>query len=384
MKTIVEFPDQNVLRGEAADWLIRLDADTPPSRQDLCDLGEWLHRSPAHRDELERLAAVWGRMNVLTELAVPLGRPGEARNRHARQAAPATWSSRSPQLLGASFAVAATLIAAIGFLLTQNTAVDSFLATNDLYATAVGQQKTATLADGSEVMLNTNSQIRVAYNDSYREVHLLQGEALFTVAKNAGRPFRVYAGSGRIEALGTAFSVYLRGRDVDVTVAEGRVALASIRPAQQTPAQSSTASLSDRRSAGAGGLRDLEAVKALGTLSAGQVATLRSASEEAATGVAATLEIENLIEPADLDRRLAWREGMLMFSGDALADVIAEVSRYTTVTIEIPDPAVRSMRIGGRFPVRETEAMLAALEANFDLRVTRLDRNRVVLSKADE
>jgi transmembrane sensor len=131
-------------------------------------------------------------------------------------------------------------------------------------------------------------------------------------------------------------------------------------------------------------LRDLEAVEALGTLSAGQVATLRSPSEEAATGVAATLEIASLIEPADLDRRLAWREGMLMFSGDALADVIEEVSRYTTVSIEIPDPAVRSMRIGGRFPVRETEAMLAALEANFDLRVTRLDRNRVVLSKADE
>ena len=75
MKTIVEFPEKGVLAEEAAEWLIRLDADTPPTRQELETLGEWLHRSPAHREELERLAALWDRMNVLTELAVPLGKP---------------------------------------------------------------------------------------------------------------------------------------------------------------------------------------------------------------------------------------------------------------------------------------------------------------------
>src|SRR5688572_23704621 len=73
MKTVVEFPDKGVLAEEAAEWLIRLDADAPPSSQELRALGEWLHRSPAHREELEKLAALWGRMNVLTELAMPLG-----------------------------------------------------------------------------------------------------------------------------------------------------------------------------------------------------------------------------------------------------------------------------------------------------------------------
>ena len=70
----MEFPDQGVLAEEAAEWLIRLDADTPPTRQELQTLGEWLNRSPAHREELEKLAAIWGRLNVLTELAVPLGK----------------------------------------------------------------------------------------------------------------------------------------------------------------------------------------------------------------------------------------------------------------------------------------------------------------------
>ena len=83
--------------------------------------------------------------------------------------------------------------------------------------------------------------------------------------------------------------------------------------------------------------------------------------------------------PKELNERLAWRDGILMFSGDRLEDVVKEVSRYTTVSIEIPDPAIRDMRIGGRFPVGETEVMLAALETNFNLHVTRLGHNRVVL-----
>ena len=53
MKTIVEFPDQGVVVEEAAEWLIRLDADMPPSRQELRALSDWLHRSPAHREELD-------------------------------------------------------------------------------------------------------------------------------------------------------------------------------------------------------------------------------------------------------------------------------------------------------------------------------------------
>jgi len=220
-----------------------------------------------------------------------------------------------------------------------------------LYTTAVGQQKTSVLADGSHVVLNTNSQIKVDYGGGYRNVYLLQGEALFTVAKDAARPFRVYAGTGRIEALGTAFSVYLNGSDVSVAVTEGRVSLASMK-------------------------------ESLGTLDAGQLANIHSSVEAAAEGVS-TLETIPLA-PEALSQRLAWREGTLMFSGETLEEVARQFSRYTTVSIEIPDPAVRSMRIGGRFPAGETDAMLAALETNFHLRVTRPGHNRVIISAADD
>ena len=74
-KNIVEFPDRRDIEEEAAAWLIRLDAEQPPSNDELVSLREWLDRSPVHREELGGLATLWDKMNALTELAVPLGKP---------------------------------------------------------------------------------------------------------------------------------------------------------------------------------------------------------------------------------------------------------------------------------------------------------------------
>jgi transmembrane sensor len=264
MGTIVELPERKELAREAAEWLIRLDADTPPSQVELRALGEWLHRSPAHREELESIAALWGRMNILTELAVPLG--------HASRAT----AMRQPRLL---LAAMTAVVIAIGIMLARSWAPDPMLETNGLYATAVGQQSIRNPADGSQVMLNTNSQIKVEYGPTSRNVYLLQGEALFTVAKNPQRPFRVYAGSGLIEAVGTAFSVYLQGTQVDVAVTEGRVRLATAN-VDSAPLQS------------------------LGVVSAGEVATIRSPVADSAAGGVAVLQELEPIPPQALAQRL--------------------------------------------------------------------------------
>jgi transmembrane sensor len=382
MKTVVEFPDQGVLAEEAAEWLIRLDGDSPPTRQELETLGQWLNRSPAHRDELERLAALWDRINVLTELAVPLGKPCQESPRARPERAPARgWA------IGLRHAfVAASVIGAfaLGLLaLLRGPAERSLTVANGLYATAVGQQTTTSLPDGSKIILNTNSQIRVDYREEYRQVYLLQGEALFTVAKDAGRPFRVYAGSGRIQAIGTAFSVYLKGEDVEVTVTEGRVSLASVDSPRSSMAMPGAVMAARRDGAASSTTADDEETESLGTLSAGQVATIRT-PEQAAAVNAIALKIIEPVSRNELAERLSWRDGVLMFSGDRLEDVVKEVSRYTTVSIKIPDAAVRSVRIGGRFPVGETDVMLAALETNFNLQVTRLGHNQVVVTAGDE
>ena len=357
MKDILEFPDRRCVEREAADWLIKLDRNAEPSADELGNLREWLSRSSAHREELLSLARLWGNMNVLTELAVPLGDFG-ARERTTRLAGPRGFGMRV-----ALAGFAAMLIVGVAVLFTALNPEDSWTTTNGVYSTSVGEQQSTLLADGSTVILNTNSRVRVNYGREYRDIHLLRGEAHFTVAENDGIPFRVFAANRRIEAVGTAFAVHLRESEVEVTVSEGKVALVSHEPAFEDPTMSDGAPVEEL----------------LGTLEAGETVIVADSTPDAGAE-----DLMRRIELPNVDRLLAWREGLLAFSGESLETVVEEIGRYTTVNIEIPDPAVRAIRIGGQFPVGETDAMLSALEENFGLRVQRVSRDHVVLSAVAE
>ena len=373
-ENIYEFPNRSIIEEEAGAWLIKLDDEALLSAADRQALREWLKRSPAHCEELNNLAAFWGKMNVLTELAVPLGK-------HETQAERSTFSIVPlPQFslnLKCASAAAAVFVLAVTIVFSAWIKPDPLIVSNGLYATAVGQQQTITLADGSVILLNTNSQMDVIYDEHYRDITLLQGEAYFSVAKNHARPFRVYAGIGRIQAVGTAFSVRLKDQDVSITVTEGRVVLTAFNQLKTTALQPGA----DNKPHVIGDLRDEDHAEKLGILEAGQTATIkRRVTQES---IAQTnLEAIETIEQQELARRLSWRKGLLIFTGESLEDVVAEISRYTTVSIEITDPTVRTIKIGGQFRVGETDAMFDVLEENFGLRVTRLSYNHVQLSAA--
>src|SRR5258708_15066976 len=49
-----------------------------------------------------------------------------------------------------------------------------------------------------------------------------------------------------------------------------------------------------------------------------------------------------------LDRRVAWHDGFLVFSGQSLGEVVGQVNRYSPVRLEIADPQLSSVSIGGR------------------------------------
>jgi len=375
-ENIVEFPDRTVIEEEAGAWLIRLDGDCAPSAEELASLREWLERSPVHREQLSSLADFWGKMNVLTELAVPLGRLDGGTNRgHVLSPRRAI-----PQYARTGFA-AAVIVIGIGIAAAIWSRPDQLLSSNGLYATAIGQQQSTTLADGSVVLLNTNSQFKVDFGDRYRNVRLLQGEAHFTVTRDSERPFRVYAGNGRVQAVGTAFSVYLKDNSVDVTVTEGRVSLASVNRATTNQLLERQAPPDRDQSSGSNAIVESGAIETLGTIKAGESASIRSAPD---TENISTINAIETVAAQEMAKRLSWREGMLTFSGDPLDVVVDEISRYTTVSIEFSDPAVKATRIGGRFPIGETDAMFDALEANFGLQVTRLSHDRVLLSVAED
>lgn len=391
--TIVEFPDQTVIEDQALEWLIRLDGDDPLSAREEQALDQWLARSPAHREALRHLNIFWSNNQALTEMAEPASVVDHYRKRLLAYCWPLQTMTLATAL---SSVVLLALVLGLVFLRTDITA------TNGVYMTAVGQQKTITLADASVIELNTNSQIEVEYGENFRNIRLLQGEVHFEVAKDKRKPFRVYAGSGRVQAVGTAFNLYLKGQDLDVYVTEGRVAVASLLPVAKT-ASTSTADKATTAPQSSPAIASQYTpdpyaktpVNNLGVFDAGDDVTLKKIqptdtstnaltdSPTYAQGASQALKAKvALIHNTETDKqnqRLAWRQGLLIFSGEPLAQVVKEISRYTSVTIEIVSPELRQLEVGGQIVVGNTDSIFKALEANFGLRVKQVSYNRVQL-----
>jgi transmembrane sensor len=354
MKTVVNFPDRITVEAEACAWIAQLDGDQPPSAEDAAALREWINRSPLHRAELERLTELWGDMNILTELAIPLDNPQD------NQAGDyLSW-------LFTPFATRGRAVLAATILVFGITSVFTFWLPNEsnspidlVYSTEVGEQQLARLPDGSAIQLNTDTQIEVDYDNERRKIRLLRGQAHFDVARNPNRPFVVYAGTGRVRAVGTAFSVRLRGTDIEVTVTEGAVTLESVENAAT--------------SSGSNDIRFPDPAAELAVLRAGQSTIFNH-----------EIDVIRSIEEAEMARKLSWRDGMLVFSGESLEYVVEEVSRYAPISIEFSDPELRDLRIGGYFRVGETEALFEVLESNFGVQVNHISHEIVQLSSANK
>jgi transmembrane sensor len=184
------------------------------------------------------------------------------------------------------------------------------------------------MVDGSEVTLNTNSEIRVAVTERERRVELQQGEAFFKVAKDSQRPFVVVVGDQRVVAVGTRFSVRRNEEDIQVVVTEGKVRL--------------------------------ESTGSLQPVAAGTIARASNA------GV--------LLQKTDLaaaEEFLSWREGILVFRETTLADAVNEFNRYNIHKIVIADPGVAALRVAGNFRANNVAAFVRLLERGYPLRVER-------------
>ncbi|RLQ21112.1 DUF4880 domain-containing protein [Seongchinamella sediminis] len=356
MKNILAFPrGQLQLRREAAAWLVRLDGDDV-SGQELSELREWLDQDPRHVEELVEMARLWDAMDCMAVIAemLPAGaaRPPD--------------TSRGRLFGVGSVAAMASALAAVALLavfLTGSLTAPELHHQSEpqelVYRTGVGEQSEITLRDGSVLVLNTSSEVRVSYRADERLVLLTGGEAYFTVAKNRDAPFVVHAGRARVRALGTAFSVRLVRQHIEVLVDEGRVQVGTARPqalaSGDSSAQPATAHTPDAVTLGAGGRIAYDSV----------------------------LGEPDYLPGESLQRALAWRSGKLQFAGEPLSTVVDEVSRYTDQRIEIVDSSIADLRIGGYFDIGEIDGFLAALEGGFGVSVVRLNDDIVQLSALD-
>jgi transmembrane sensor len=304
----------------AAAWLAREDRGL--AADEAAALERWLAADTRNRVAYLRLKEAWRRADRLSALKSPAMMPRPAPR------------SRLPAVLAALAAMLVLAVGGAGWWLWQ-------AQPEQVYATGIGKLQTVRLADGTRMELNTNTRVRTDVTAKRRVVTLDSGEAYFDVVHDANRPFTVYAGSRRITDLGTKFSVFRDGDDVRVTVREGRVKVDVLDPsAVNAPVEAQAGHM---------------------VITKGNESLVMTRPSE------------------DIANELSWRNGMLVFNQQTLADAADQFNRYNTRKIVV-EGAARHIRIGGSFKAQNVDVFVLLLHRGFGLSVDD-QGERIVVSR---
>lgn len=345
---------------EATAWFVDFNEEEvgPAGRKGF---NAWLRRSPEHVRAFLEISAFWEDASAFgkrAELDIQdiIARAKTEHNVHplelgARQHAPekiagARARPRRFRLLAMAASIVVSLsMGAFGW--------HAFLSA-PTYATQIGEQRSITLEDGSSVELNSRSRIKVRFTQAERSVELLEGQALFSVAKNPARPFIVATGDTRVRAVGTRFDVYRKSAGTVVTVIEGRVAVAPTDASQRVTA------------AKVGAQHDPSARRDSGVK---PEEVLLAAGEQL---MITPLAIE-LPKPTNIAAVTAWTDKRLVFDSTPLREVVEEFNRHNRQQLVIRDPELYDFHISGAFPSTDSSRMIEFLRQRFGVT---MDRSR--------
>jgi transmembrane sensor len=324
---------------QASHWWELLHSDSA-SNSDHREFGEWVARSP------ERVEAYLQTARLVKAIKSPrLIWPSTAAGVLIREAkaSPETVLPFSTTRVSASvgrgearhvrsrvaWAAAAVLLISVGLALLV-------LEKPQEFRTALGEQRSVLLADGSRVTLNTASTIEVDLRRGRRDVRLVHGEALFEVAHDAARPFVVRAGNALLNDVGTQFNVDMRSNGTTVTVVEGRVAVNSGSPRESAGGQ-----------AAHGGPGTLEAL----ILGANDRVVITPA------GLGAPQHGVNV------SSAVAWTQRQLVFEHRPLSEVAEEFNRYNRDRIDIDSAELKRQEVTGVFEAKDPASFIAFLSS---------------------
>ncbi|MGF0238454.1 FecR domain-containing protein [Rhodococcus sp. IEGM1300] len=303
----------------AAQWYARLHSGVATDA-DHAAWNAWLVADPAHRHAWQRMTAVGEQMaSVPGALASPALRGAQRSRRQVLRSVVVLASAGSLGGLGWRSETRQNLFADV--------------------RTAVGERREVRLADGSTLLLNTDTSVNLRFDGKQRVLELLWGEILVTTAVDPlQRPFKVMTRHGEVLALGTRFIVRSQNHGGEVAVLEKAVQVTS---------------------SGSGSQVRLEAGQRV-DFNAHSSGPLRR--NDASVG--------------------AWQQGSIIAIDRPLAELLADLSRYRSGVLRC-DPRIANLKISGAFPVDDTDLALAALESGFSLRISRYSRYWVNVSGAD-
>ena len=323
-------PSQH-LCAEAAVWVARLHS-SDRSIADEEGLRKWLAANPESREAFELATRAWELAGAITPQALP-------RLAHVHLASGRPSKRLSLSRPGWSLAVACSVVITAAILWIGQS--------RDVVSTAVGEQRTLTLQDGSRVALNTDTRLSVHFEKSRRLVEISSGEALFEVAKNPDWPFIVRAGNVEVRAVGTQFVVRRDEHRLAVTLMEGKVQVSEMPK-------------------GSSGDRSFDRLPEPTVLIPGQRLVL------------ADREKPSVDKPV-IDDVTAWRRGDIVLDKTPLLAAAAEMNRYSELQIVVEGNAAEGIPLSGVFRAGDAVQFARAVAATYGLQLSS-EPSRLVLS----
>ncbi|MBS0178306.1 MAG: FecR family protein [Nitrospira sp.] len=311
-------PESNTVASTASAWLVRMETGTVTA-DERQRFAEWLSADPAHPAAYREAEQFWRALDGLSADDV------RALDRFLPQESAGTSTARGlPWRRFTALAASVLLVVAIGAWVAV-----AWLPVGD-YHTAVGEQRTVALSDGSTVQLNTNTALSINMTDGARRLTLHRGEAFFTVAPDSNRPFEVTADHGVIRALGTAFNVRTERDQTTVTVAEHGVKIMLDSDDSVDVHEGERILYHHNRWLGP-------------------------------------------VERTNLTRTLAWQRHRLVFDNDPLPVVLDELSRYRSGRLVfLRDQSLHELLVTGSFDTDRLDRFLPALEESLPVRIVTL------------
>ncbi|MEG8222526.1 FecR domain-containing protein [Sphingomonas sp. HH69] len=297
---------------QAAQWAARLDAgDMSQGDRIACD--EWCREHSLHRRTLERMRAFDARVANAQDFE--------------REALNTVLARRRSRLFESSLLGVAVLVVAGWAGMQSDYVRDRF----PDYQTGRGELRTASLDDGSEIVLDTNGAIRVDMRGARRQVRLIRGQLLAKVAKDPTRPFVVETADGTATALGTSFLLRREADYTLVTVIESRVRVCP------------------------GKIADEKECRIL------------------AAGERAHITPKQIFAQSSIDPSVAalWSSGWLEADDQDVADVLTELARYSERPIRFDRASLRGVKVTGSFPLRDIDRAAEGIARSAALRVHR-------------
>jgi transmembrane sensor len=298
-------------REEAAGWFAALRRG-PMSLDERSAFDAW-RSDPKNQAALAGMHELWGEVSALRELGVAAPKPARPARRWA--------------------AIAASLAVLIG-----GGGVALLHPFGHTIRTHVGEQRTASLDDGSVVGLNVATKVSYDVTPERRSVRMDDGEAVFFVKKDPRRPFIVRAGGYQIRAIGTAFNVRCRDGGVDVAVMDGVVTIADLRG------------------------------RKLASLRAGE----RLRLDQDGKPVVAPVAVASIAE---------WRLRIVGYEDTTVGEVAQDLSRFYDRPIEVDDPQLAARRVTLRLQVEDRERTLQTLGDLLGAQIERGQRADMLVSE---